>query len=49
MDWIDLAQNRGSGHEPSCFLKCGEFFFGVGENLLTSQEGLCSMEFRLSR
>ena len=25
MDWIELAQDRGCGNEPSGSIKCGEF------------------------
>ena len=32
------------GDEPSGSIKCGEFI--AAEDLLVSQEGLCSMEFR---
>jgi hypothetical protein len=44
MDWIDLAQDRDKWravvNEPSGSIKCGKFF----EDLLASQEGLCSVE-----
>ena len=50
IDWIDLAQDRdrwravvNGGNEPSDSIKCGEFLDQL-QNLLASQEGLCSME-----
>jgi hypothetical protein len=43
MDWINLAQVAFEcGNEPSGSTKAGNFFT---ENLLASQEGLCSMEY----
>jgi len=50
MDWIDLAQDRdrrralGSGNELSSSInKRGNSW--LAEDLLASQEGLCSMEW----
>ena len=48
MDWSRPGQGQQPGfcehgNEPSSFIKCGEFPW-LGEEMLASQEGLCSME-----
>lgn len=49
MDWIDVAQDRvvgfcEHGYEPSGFRKM-QVISWLAEDILASQEGLCSMVF----